>query len=144
MGTDEMSNAYSWDTFPNVYLAGPWADRAKMPAIATVFEAAGFTITHKWWLEETGQNPDPDHGQRCALNDLHGVCNADAVVVLNTLYSEGKAVEQGLALGQGIPLCLIGKNPHNVFYHLDSIEKVDTVEEALSWAKEQVGMINAN
>ncbi len=127
---------------PRVYLAGPWVERDKMPAIATMFEQAGWEITHKWWEHETEESakqiPGNAYGEQCATSDYRGVSSADVVVVLNTVKSEGKAVETGMAIAWGIPLCLIGKNPLNIFYNFSWITKVDTPEEALAWARDEV------
>jgi nucleoside 2-deoxyribosyltransferase len=120
-----------------VYLAGPWDDRAKMPSICKLFEGAGFEVTHKWWNFEVkgvdGKTPDPDHGIYCALADYNGVSNADVLVVLNSIYSEGKAVEMGLAMAWNKPICIIGRNVTNVFLNL-SMYKCDFPHEALEWA----------
>ena len=121
-----------------VYLAGPWDDRDKMPSIAKLFEDAGFRITHKWWLfegtKEEGKNPNPDFGFECALADYNGVADAEVLVLLNSSYSEGKAVEMGLGLAWRKPICVIGRNVTNVFLNLKSIYVVDFPHEALEFA----------
>lgn len=124
---------------PTVYLAGPWDDRQKMPAICDLFEQAGFEITHKWWLYEAskgedGKTPDPKFGYECAMHDYNGVKDATMLVILNSVYSEGKAVELGLALAWEKYICVIGRNVTNVFLNLP-VHKVDFPHEALEWAR---------
>lgn len=129
---------------PRVYLAGPWVEREKASEYATKLEASGFHITHKWWLYE-GEDQDkeePDFLENCANSDVKGVYTADVVIVINSVKSEGKAVETGLAIAKGIPICLIGKKSINIFYNLSYIAKVDTLEEAIEWATKQVGELN--
>jgi len=86
--------------------------------------------------------PDPKFGQECATNDFNGVKNANVLVLLNSSYSEGKAVELGLALAWNKPICVIGRNVSNVFLNFPHITKVDTPEEALEWAQGKVGVVN--
>lgn len=121
-----------------VYLAGPWDDRAMMPSIAKLFEDAGFEITHKWWEHEkpAGDNkvPDPNFARICAVQDYNGVCNADVLVLLNSSYSEGKAVELGLAMAWSKPIVVIGREKRNVFLSMGLVHTVDFPHEALEFA----------
>jgi nucleoside 2-deoxyribosyltransferase len=119
-----------------IYVAGPWLDRFNAANVAQVFEERGHTITHKWWLYEgEGEHKESEEFmQNCAKLDLDGVKHADVVVVLNTYKSEGKAVEQGIAIGYGIPIILItpGERPSaNIFHHLPCYKHVQTVQQAL-------------
>jgi hypothetical protein len=116
-----------------VYVAGPWLERWDAKAIADKFKEAGFTITREWWYDDE-ERPGHDPAV-CALLDWEGVQTADCVVVLNTIKSEGKAVEQGLALAHDVPICLIGRTINNIFQNMYIIEKVDSVDEALKWAE---------
>jgi nucleoside 2-deoxyribosyltransferase len=119
-----------------VYVAGPWVDRHNAANIGDVLEQAGHTITHKWWAYEgKGEEFETEaFMQDCAEKDVDGVKHADKVVVLNTHKSEGKAVEQGLAIAYGVPIIVItpGEKPtSNIFHHLPCYTHVQTVQQML-------------
>jgi nucleoside 2-deoxyribosyltransferase len=111
--------------------------------VADLFEKEGFEITHPWWdYEGEGEHHEPlEFLQNCAHKDLAGILTADLVVVVNSVLSEGKAVEQGIAMTAGIPICLIGRKCLNIFQNMDRFDKVDTPEEAVEWAKRKVDEI---
>lgn len=127
-----------------LYLAAPYAEKVNMPIYAAQFEAAGYSITHKWWLvDEDGA----DFGQ-CAQADLEGVIDADYLVLFNSAISEGKSFEQGVAVMEGMMIIGIGKpGQHypdgksygNVFHSLDNYIWVENVNEALDTLKELEG-----
>lgn len=118
-----------------VYLAAPWVEREKAKEYAAQLEAAGCEITHPWWNYE-GEDQDketPEFLEDCANKDVNGVATAHVVVVVNSVKSEGKAVETGMAIAWNKPIVLIGKKSLNIFYNLASIHKVDTLEEAIDF-----------
>jgi hypothetical protein len=61
-----------------------------------------------------------------------GVISSDIVLVLNLKISEGKAVEQGIAIGFQIPILAVGPKPANIFQYLPVVTVVPTVEDALA------------
>lgn len=104
-----------------IYIAAPWIHRDTMPAIATELESYGATITHKWWETESDKVRTVEDHQWNAYQDKVGVQTADAVLVINSASSEGKAVEQGIALGLGIPIFIVGtrgEHSKNIFHYL--------------------------
>lgn len=118
-----------------LYIAAPWVDRTKMPEIAAKFESYGHTVTHKWWLYE-GSGYAAPHAElaKQALADYFGVVKADVAVLINSSRSEGKAVEQGIAIALEKPIVAVGKLGElslNVFHHMSCYSWVDTVEEAV-------------
>jgi nucleoside 2-deoxyribosyltransferase len=119
-----------------IYLAAPWVSRDLAKEIAQGLENLGFAITHKWWKYE-GESQDvegPEFLQTCAAQDVAGVLTADVVLVLNTAKSEGKAVEQGLAIAWGKPIVVITpdiKPSSNIFHYLPCYTHVKTLEEAI-------------
>jgi nucleoside 2-deoxyribosyltransferase len=126
----------------NIYLAGPWAERELMPGYASKLEAAGHTITHKWWEVEVEvdeeQWRDPTMLQEQAFLDVAGVVSADVVVLINSQKSEGKAVEQGIAIAHGIPILAVGVRgtvSKNVFHYLPCYEWVETLDDAVEMLK---------
>ena len=120
-----------------VYLAGPWVDREKVTEIADILEGKGYKLTHKWWkYEGEGEHLESkEFLQNCAYHDVDGVRFADVVVVMNTAKSEGKAVEQGLAIAFGKPvICWTPgdtKPSSNIFHHLPNYTHVKTLEAVL-------------
>lgn len=113
-----------------IYLAAPWVDKDKMELIARTFEAKGFSITHRWWEVD----PDTAELSAQALKDYFGVVKADILVLLNTSKSEGKAVEQGIAIAEEKPIVAIGtlnSESKNIFHHLPNYTWVGSVEEAI-------------
>ncbi len=119
-----------------VYLAGPWAHRGDMEDIAQQIEALGHQITWKWWTtpdipEKLGHDKEL---REQAINDLNGVRSADLLVVVNSAKSEGKAVEQGLALGLGKPIIIVGnpaEHSANVFHYLPQFRWAPHVQAML-------------
>lgn len=124
----------------NVYIAAPWKDRVTMPDVAAQLENAGHTITHKWWLTENGGDVPVRGDDRTtfmsemANQDFDGVMSADIVVLINSCKSEGKSVEQGIALAFDKDIIAVGKRgefSNNVFHYMDNYIWVDSVEEAI-------------
>lgn len=119
-----------------IYIAAPWKDKEIMPAVADRVEGAGHTITHKWW--EAEDTPEDDRTveilRQQAIKDVTGVKTADLVLVINSAKSEGKSLEQGVAIGDNKPIVIVGKRGEfskNVFHYLDNYRWVETVGEAL-------------
>lgn len=120
-----------------VYVASPYEDRGTAAAMATILEGDGHKITRKWWLFEGGdENFTPQQLQDIAREDALGVLVCDVLVVLNTRKSEGKAVEQGLALGRR----LVGSKPRimiigdktkrgNIFQRMAQFEWFENIEQ---------------
>lgn len=103
-----------------VYVAGPWVMRDEVIPIAERIEGAGYEITHKWWNHE-GSYDDYPLMREFAVLDFEGVRKADVVVVCDFAKSEGKAVEQGIALALGKPILLVkrkGVDNLNIFHTL--------------------------
>lgn len=126
-----------------IYIAAPWASRSDVPPIAKLLEQAGHVITHKWWekeeddadeSKETYADSRLDFLCECAIEDMRGVRTADAVLLINSSKSEGKAVEQGLALAYGVPIIAVGVRgvlSKNVFHYLPDYTWVANINDAL-------------
>lgn len=121
-----------------VYLAAAWKERAMMPEIARQFEKAGHQVTHRWWEyeEPPGCNyPSNDESpelEDIAASDYIGVVQCDALVLLNTQKSEGKAVETGIAIALGKPIILVGTRS-NIFHYCGCVYPVFDVVQAIEW-----------
>jgi hypothetical protein len=126
-----------------VYIAAPWVYREAARAASLLFEAAGHTITERWWEHE--EMPGGKAGTYAFVNDipssspearsqsekdLDGVYNADRFVLLNLGPSEGKMFECAIAWQSGIPVIGVGGRTH-IFHFLPRMTWVPTVEGAL-------------
>jgi hypothetical protein len=125
-----------------VYIAAPWVRKDDARIAAAAFEAAGFTITKRWWehpevpgyLDAGIQRKHFEELRTQAHEDWRGVMDADFLILLNLEKSEGKAVETGLALMYGVPILLIG-GPSNLFHYLADVIPVDSVADAILLAR---------
>ena len=114
----------------NIYLAAPWAHKETAREVAAVLEAEGFTLASRW-LREHKDSTDHRELQREAVNDLEDLDNSDVLVLLNLGKSDGKATEFGYAYRSQLPIIVVGSATGNVFYHLPTIYRVDTIEHAV-------------
>ena len=120
-----------------IYIAAPWIHREDMPNVAKKLEDKGHTITKKWWeVKEAKEGSGKDYELRTqAEDDVRGVRNADLVLVINSAKSEGKALEQGVAIALDKPIVIVGKrgeHSKNVFHYLPIYKWVDDLEGALN------------
>ena len=112
-----------------VYIAGPWAERDAVRVFAGKVVEAGHDITEAWWYHP--ESTDHTELVRQGFRDWDAVQEADAMIVINSKKSEGKAVEMGLALAYGLaPIIVVGPRT-NIFHHLPNIFMVATGEEAI-------------
>jgi hypothetical protein len=112
-----------------VYIAAPWKRKAEARVAAERLRDAGYTIASRWIVCH-GDTKDPEQLEIEANNDREDIAAADYFVLLNLEVSEGKAVETGIALTEGIPIIGVGR-PSNVFHHLPEIVWVNTLTEAI-------------
>lgn len=120
-----------------VYIAAPWVSKDVARIAGAAFEQAGFEITKKWWEHRDVDMEDSESAQELyeqADEDITGVLSADVFVLLNLGKSEGKAVETGIALSEGLPMILVGKRS-NLFHFLPCWTIVDTINQAIEEAK---------
>lgn len=108
-----------------IYVAGKWEEKDRVREVQQKLQLHGHTITHDWTTEEScGDNEDKWKSH--AVNDLAGVLNADAYVGVfekNLKYS-GAIAEFGIALGNGIPIYIIGHAlDTNVFMRLPQVNR---------------------
>lgn len=121
----------------NIYVAAPIKGKELAIEAAAALEAEGHSITHKWWnVEFVGAEGllSADALAMYAHQDVVGVREADAVLLINSHKSEGKAVEQGIAIERDIPIITIGKrgeHSNNVFHYLSNYRWVETLPEAI-------------
>lgn len=122
-----------------VYVAAPFTHKDEAIKVAEAVEALNHNITHKWWVVEHEDSRTPEEREAYltehAQLDFNGVVDADVVIMLHLAKSEGKAVEQGIALGLGIPILAIGQRGYsvamNIFHWMPDYIWCDTLEDAL-------------
>jgi nucleoside 2-deoxyribosyltransferase len=126
-----------------LYVAGPWADRENVRKIADKVREAGFVVTSNWLdvaeAPEPGQPGRDEYLQTQAVQDLQNVMEADGLVYVNSMKSEGKATEFGVALATLKPIIIVGNRENNIFLNLD-IPCFPTIEEAIGYMHEQIGL----
>jgi hypothetical protein len=122
-----------------IYIAGSSSDLARVKAAADAAEAAGYTITEKWWetVEKNGTNP-PNASRadkrKWSEQCLRGVAKADIVWVLAppTGSTIGAWIEFGYAIGGNTKkLTAISGNVTSIFTAMAGI-CADTDEQALT------------
>ena len=118
-----------------IYIAAPWIHREVAASWSFALEVEGHSISYKWWEHEgKGWEEDDEELARQAENDIAGVLSADLMLLMNSLKSEGKAVEQGVAIVRGIPIIAVGVRRGeslNVFHFLPNYTWVGSLEEAI-------------
>ena len=127
----------------SVYLAGPWANRDEVRQAREQLQRAGIQVNAQWLDVEMKEGAgDTAESQAAAgydmaaeaKRDLDDIDDSDMIVVMNLQKSEGKAVEQGLALERGMPVVVVGRRT-NVFQYLPQVTVVETLEEAIPFVK---------
>lgn len=133
-----------------IYVAAPWTHKDDAKTYADALEAAGHTITKKWWEHrEVPGYLDPTIGgdelaelAQQSKEDMQGVLTADAFVLLNLEKSEGKAVETGMAFASAVMLAhglaqtgvvafvLVG-GKSNLFHYAPMWQEAVTVEDVV-------------
>lgn len=117
-----------------IYVAAPWVRKVDAIQAGELLKAAGHEITSRWFTHEgdpndpTGSTVDIGTIRAQAEDDFRDVCRADTLIVLNLEKSEGKAVETGIAIANGIPVISVGKRS-NIFQTLG--KEVATLEDAI-------------
>ena len=121
-----------------VYIAAPFVNKAQAVEARDKFVEAGLDVTSRWLGEDLGlttadlgKTEHDDVFQTRAAEDIEDILQSDVFVILNLGVSEGKATEMGFAYALGIPVILVGERTVNVFYHLPSVFRADSVEAAI-------------
>lgn len=114
-----------------VYVASPWKFKDDARVVAVQLRDIGYTVTSVWH-DDHPDTQDPVELAREAQTDFMGVVSADVLLVLNREHvSEGKAVEQGIAIGFQVPIIAVGSRRQNVFQYLPVVTLVPTLEAAI-------------
>lgn len=86
-----------------VYLATKFEEGPRVKAVAMALEAAGHTITYKWWFND-------EFTTEQASKDMAGVMTANALVFIaeKDLPYKGAFVELGMAIARNLPVYIMG------------------------------------
>lgn len=71
--------------------------------------------------------------QEQAEADFSDLLQADVLFYINSMLSEGKATELGLAMATLKPIIVIGKPERNIFLFLGEFPFFDTIPDAISY-----------
>ena len=88
----------------NIYVAAKWEERERAREIMIQLIEAGHIITYDWTQAVEQMSCEQ------ALRDLHGVFEADALVLIaeHDLAYKGALVEMGMAIACGLPVYVLG------------------------------------
>lgn len=127
----------------NIYLAARYGRRRQMQGIAQELESHGHLVTSRWIRGEHDSldgDADPEQQGRWAEEDIEDIGAADVLLTITEdpgtpgAGRGGRHVELGYALGQGLPVLLVGPTEH-VFHHhprvvqcLSIADAIDTVD----------------
>lgn len=117
----------------NIYLAHNWAAREYLRNVMVPeLEERGHKVTSRWLRLECEH--DSNDGQKHAMEDLEDIEEAGTLIFfanqLGKTPGEGKFVELGYAIRAGKKVIVVGEG-RCVFYHLTTIRRVSTIEEAI-------------
>lgn len=114
-----------------IYVAGPWKHRDSAALAAKRVRRAGHDVTSRWHDGVSEDDETLMTARQEALTDVFDVNRSEGMIVLNIERSEGKAVEQGLAMAKGITIVVVGERT-NIFQSLDEhFTLVNSLDEAL-------------
>ncbi len=112
-----------------IYLAGSWRLKSSVRYARGKFEAVSIKVQSDWI-----DSPDEvGHAElrASAYRDLQQLEGADALVLMSVEKSDGKASEFMYAYCNRKPIVVVGNHDLNIFYHLDNVILVNTIQEAI-------------
>lgn len=126
-----------------IYLAAPWV-MGKDARVAKKYlekRVKGLRVISRWIARSPKKiRPNYDYtkdssftlkqGREQANIDLEDIKRSRCLVVLNHVKSEGKVVEQGIALALKKPVIVIG-NKTNIFHYLKEVTLVKSLAKAV-------------
>jgi hypothetical protein len=120
-----------------VYVASKFEEKEYVAELYEWLREDGHVITHDWTGEDdagkSGAELDTYH-TKCARQDVDGVMEAEAVVLLPHDRGKGLYVEMGIAIGLGLPIVCWkydGTLPECIFLKHPDVIHVDTQKGVL-------------
>jgi nucleoside 2-deoxyribosyltransferase len=96
-----------------IYIAGKLGEEGAIQELMDSFRKAGHEITFDWTktphLKPFEENFEAS--RKCAMDEVRGVKDAEAMVLLYNSKGTGMFVELGVALGNDIPIYAVVENP---------------------------------
>lgn len=127
-----------------VYLAAPYKRKEEAQLARKFLRAVSPNIrVRASWLDHNyGEHTNPAILRTEARNDLADIDACDTLILLNfdgweDEGSGGKHFETGYAFGKGLLVIVVGQRS-NVFHHLSSIYRVDSLAEAVELLDEKL------
>lgn len=120
-----------------VYVASKFTNQDEVREAFRLLHKLGHEITHNWTTESyEGKSDDELEHYRleCALGDVRGVQDADAVLVINHANGQGMWTELGMAIAWGkmVFFAYPDRTPaRNIFTYLPGVVAYQTLEEAV-------------
>lgn len=104
-----------------IYVAGRYTNKLGVRAIQKELVCAGHSITHDWTTTDGLQVPAyrrANYEADCALKDLCGVREADALVLLDEPGCLGAYIDVGYAIAEAVPFIVMLPARDSIFYRL--------------------------
>ena len=125
-----------------IYLAGPYQHKDKIKKCAEQLEKAGISCTSSWLDEPHKPSTQldglsDDLHEMYATQDLNDIEDADIFVLFTVPIGDapipraGRHVEFGYALGESMPIYVVGGVKENIFHYLSEVVHIETWDETL-------------
>lgn len=106
-----------------IYVATSFQNIPEARAVMDILRKAGHVITHDWTSEAIDpawpKEQQDEYLQTCGASDYRGVCDSDAVVLINHDKSRDAMAEFGMALGMDrLVFVLYPERRLSVFFHM--------------------------
>jgi nucleoside 2-deoxyribosyltransferase len=105
-----------------IYLASNWGSKKRISALRDQIQLLGHTICSNWLDEDSDQNFEGiDNAQRqeYACRALGEILTSDLLILdtVDASPSGGREIEMGFAVGQGVPVWVVGPE-RNIFHSI--------------------------
>ena len=128
-----------------IYVAGKFGDKKEIQSVQQALIENSHSITHDWTQYEHTHDETKYDIAEFAAGDVNGVKSADTLLIYITDADydyKGTNVELGVALGCGIPVCIIdtvkdskfSKNiftKHGLVSYYENLESFITVHQVI-------------
>ncbi len=132
-----------------LYFGARYRQRQELLELAELLQEYGFEITSRWLWESVPYEQKHEaiqaHAELYAIRDLEDIAAANLVVLFTDLLTPehgstlgGPYVEQGIALGVGCDVVVVGPRT-NVFTYLPAVRWFQTKADFVRWALEGFG-----
>lgn len=118
-----------------VYLATKFENLKEFNEAKQMLEDLGHELTHDWSKEDASGKTGPEleaYLTGCALADLQGVRDAEALLIINHEKGKGMFVEMGAALAWQKPVFFVYPDrAYNIFTKVPGVEEFDDLTKAI-------------